>query len=79
MHHHRCRAIPRTYKVNEPLHVFMRRRGIAIHRHGDVIDRKDEVVLRRDVGRPLDPIDKPQQSYDMAGAGLIDRGMKARK
>jgi hypothetical protein len=29
--------------------------------------------------RPLDPIDEPQQSDDMARSGLIDRSVQARE
>ena len=59
--------------------MIVRGHGVAILRRGDVVDRKDEMVFRRDVGRPLDPVDEPQQSHDMPGAGLIDRRVKTSK
>ena len=57
--------------------MLLRRRGIAVHRRGDVIDREHQMVLGRDVRRPLHPVDEPQQGDDMARAGLIDRGVQA--
>ena len=45
----------------------------------DVVDREHEMIFRRDVARPLDPVGQPQQRDDMARAGFIDRGVQARE
>ena len=79
MHHHRRGAIPGADEIDQPLHMLVRRGGIAVHRRGDVVDREHQMVLGRDVAWPLHPVDKPQQGHDMARAGLIDRGVQAGK
>jgi hypothetical protein len=50
---------------------------IAVHWHGDVVDGEHQVVLRRYMAWPLNPVDKPQQCYKMLRAGLIDRCVQA--
>jgi hypothetical protein len=66
-------------EIDQPFDVLLRGHGVAFHRHGDVVDRQHEMVFRRDVARPLNPVGQPQQSDDMARPGLIDRGVKARE
>ncbi len=77
MHHHRRRAIPVADEVDQPFDVLLRRRGVAVHRRGDVVDREHEMVLGRDMARPLHPVGEPQQRDDMARPGLVDRGVQA--
>jgi hypothetical protein len=57
--------------------MLMRRRGITVHRRRYVVDRKHQMVFRRNMARSLHAVDKPQQRDDMAGSGLIDRSVEA--
>ena len=57
--------------------MLMRRCRVAIHWRGDVIDRKYQMIFRRDMLRPLHAVDQSQQSNDMARAGLVDRSVEA--
>ncbi len=66
-------------KSIQPLDMFVGGRGVAIHRRGDVIDRKHKMIFRCDMGWPLHTIYKPQQGDDMACTGLVDRCVQARK
>jgi len=77
MDHHRCFAIPCGDKIDEPLHVIMRRRRVAIHWGGDVVNRKYKMIFRRDMCRSLHPVDQSQQGNNVARSGLIDRGIQA--
>ena len=57
--------------------MFVRRRGIAVHRHRYIVDRKHQMVFRRNMARSLHAVDKPQQRDDMTGSGLINRSVEA--
>src|SRR4029079_10036858 len=55
VHHHRGLAIPCSDEIDQLLHMFMRRRGVAVHWHCDVVDGNHQMVFRCDVVRPLYP------------------------
>ena len=77
MHHHGCLAIPCGHEIDKPLHMLMRRCREAIHRCGDVVDREHKMVFRRDMCRPLHPVDQPQQGNNVTCSGLVDRSVQA--
>ncbi len=51
--------------------------GIALAGLGDVVDRKDQMIFRRDMARPLHAIGQPQQRDNVFGPGFIDGGVQA--
>jgi hypothetical protein len=55
----------------------MSRRRVANHWSGDVVNRKYKMIFRRDMCRPLHPVDQSQQGDNVARSGLIDRGVQA--
>jgi hypothetical protein len=55
----------------------MRWCGIAVHWRGDVIDRKHKMIFRRDMRRPLHPVDQSEQGNDVLRSGLVDRSVEA--
>jgi hypothetical protein len=77
MHHHRRRAVPAGGEVDEALDVLLRGHGHAVDVRGDIVDRQDQVVGLRDMARPRHDVGTAQQRDDMAGLGLVDRGVQA--
>lgn len=57
--------------------MFVGRQRLAFDRFCDVVHAEDQVIFRRDMIGALGAVGQPQQSDDMAGAGLGDRGVEA--
>jgi hypothetical protein len=50
---------------------------VALHGQADVIHSEHEVVLLRDVMRPLDPVRVLEQGDDVTSPRVMDGGMEA--
>src|SRR6185437_12153334 len=79
MHHHWRGAVPFTDEIDQAFYVLLGRHGVTVHRRGDVVDGKYQVVLGCDLTRPLDAVAQPQKRDDMARPGFIDRGVETRE
>src|SRR6185312_9024780 len=72
-------TIPAGDEINQAHDMLVRRCGVAIERHRDIIHIQDKMVLARDAIFELRLFGAAQACDDMARASPVDGFMKARK